>query len=69
MAPVMDIKFVANAMPHGPQPDGSRDHHLLVWLVKVLFLGGWAVLGHVLTEDDMPFVSFRKRMEYLSFVR
>ena len=60
---------MANAMPHGPRPDGSRDHHLLVWLVKVLFLGGWAVLGHVLTEDDMPFVSFRKRMEYLSFVR
>ena len=41
----VDIKIMANAMPPGPRPDGVRGHYLLVWLVHVLFFGGWADLG------------------------
>ena len=65
MALGVDIKSMAFASPHGPRPDDVRGHHLLVWLVQVLFLGGWAVLVHVFTKDGKPFVSLRKCMRHV----
>ena len=69
MAPGIDIKVMSNPMPTGPREGGVRDHYLLVWLVQLLFLGRWAVLGQAYTVGGAPWVSFRRCMEYPWFIR
>lgn len=69
MAPGIDLKVHASSLPPGPRPGGIRDHYLLVWLVQLLFLGGWAVLGRALEKDGTPFISFATCMEYVRFIR
>ena len=73
MAPGIDMKVAQHPMPTGPRPGGVRDHYLLVWLVQVLFLGGWAVLGRVILRgegpDRVPFASFHQCWTYLRFIR
>ena len=51
VAPGIDINTFGNTMPPLPGSHGVRDPLLMVWLVQVLFLEVWAVLGQVFTND------------------
>ena len=67
------MKVAQPVLPPGPRPGGVRDHYLMVWLVQVLFLGGWAVLGRVVMRGvgaaAKPFASFHQCWAYLRFIR
>ena len=69
MAAGIDLRVHQSAMPPGPRTGGVRDHHLMVWLVQVLFLGGWSIVGRAVIRDGKPFVSFQACMDYVRFIR
>ena len=73
VAPGIDMTIGQQAMPPGPRPGGVRDHYLMVWLVQVLFLGGWSILGRAITREkdgkQNPFASFNACWTYVRFIR
>ena len=60
-------------MPPGNREGEIRDHILLVWLVHILFVGGWALVGRAISPTVnnviVPFVSFQTCWHYIRFVR
>ena len=69
MAVGIDLHVNQYAMPDGPRSGSVRDHHLMVWLTQVLFLGGWSVVGKAVVKGGKPFVSFQACMDYVRFIR
>ena len=69
MAAGVDLRVHQSSMPAGPRTGGVRDHHLMLWLIQVLFLGGWSVVGKAVSKDGKPFVSFQACMDYVRFIR
>ena len=77
MAPGLSMKIDQPVMPPGPREGctvgGVRDHSLMVWLVHILMVGGWALVGRAISptvnNTPIPFVSFQTCWNYIRFVR
>ena len=70
---VVSMKVDQPVMPIGLREGGIRYYSLLVWLVHIHFVGGWALVGRVISPTInnviTPRVSCQTCWTYVMFVR
>ena len=73
MDPGLTMKVDQPVMPPGAREGGIRDRALMLWLVHILFVGGWALVGRAISPTTnnvvVWFVSFQTCWNYIRCVR
>ena len=82
LAAGLEMKLPCPQLADGPRPGGIPNNYLMVWLVQLLFLGGWGILGRIISKEieredrwgykykeTVPFVYFQQCMDYLRYIR